>query len=128
MALLQDEAGIALSEPLAADVNRSRRAREESLGVYQQLLATDPSNTTWLYNPLMAEIHLLSLVPPDQWTAREFRGLERVESKLAGSSTADASDKDYVRLKFRAHHPRNVVQTGRAAPVKAPGLRRHRCC
>jgi tetratricopeptide (TPR) repeat protein len=97
-----------------ADINRgdlseARRALEESLGIYQQLLANDPSNTTWRYNALTAEIYLLSLVPPDQWTAREFKGLERVESKLAGSSTADASDKDYIRLKFRAHHLRNVV-------------------
>ena len=97
-----------------ADINRgdlgeARRALEESLGVHQQLLANDPSNTTWLYNALTAEIYLLSLVPPDRWTARESRSLERVESKLAGSSTADASDKDYIRLKFRVHHLRNVV-------------------
>ena len=97
-----------------ADINRgdlgeARRALEESLGVYRQLLENDPSNATWLYNALTAEIYLLTLVPPDRWTARESRSLERVESKLAGSSTADASDKDYIRLKFRVHHLRNVV-------------------
>jgi hypothetical protein len=73
------------------------------------LLENDPSNTTWLYNALTAETHLLSLVPPDQWTARESTVLERVETRLAGSSTADASDKDYIRLKFRVRYLRNVV-------------------
>jgi tetratricopeptide (TPR) repeat protein len=97
-----------------ADINRghlgeARRVLEESLGVYRKLLENDPSNATWLYNALTAETYLLSLVPPDQWAAREFTVLERVESKLASSSTADASDKDYIRLKFRVRHLRNVV-------------------
>jgi tetratricopeptide (TPR) repeat protein len=97
-----------------ADINRgavgeARRALEESVGVYRKLLENDPSNTTWLYNALTAEIHLLSLVPPGQWTARELAGLERIESKLAGSSTVDASDKDYLRLKFRVRYLRDVL-------------------
>jgi tetratricopeptide (TPR) repeat protein len=97
-----------------ADINRgavgeARRALEESLGIYRKLLENDRSNTTWLYNALTAETLLLSLVPPGQWTAREFAGFERIESKLAGSSTVDASDKDYLRLKFRVCYLRNVL-------------------
>ena len=97
-----------------ADINRgdldeARRALEESLGVYRKLLENDPSNATWLYNALTAETYLLSLVPSDQWTAREYGSLERIESRLAGSSAADASDKDYLRLKFRVRHLRSVV-------------------
>jgi tetratricopeptide (TPR) repeat protein len=97
-----------------ADINRgavaeARRALEESVGVYRKLLENDPSNTTWLYNALTAETQLLSLVPPGQWTARELASLERIESKLAGSSTVDASDKDYLRLKFRVRYLRDVL-------------------
>ncbi len=97
-----------------ADINRgavgeARGALEESLGVYRKLLENDPSNTTWLYNALSAETHLLSLLPPGQWTARELAGLERVESKLAGSSKAAASDKDYIRLKFRVRYLRDIL-------------------
>jgi len=97
-----------------ADISRgavaeARGALEESLGVYRQLLENDPSNATWLFNALTAETYLLGLVPPGQWTAREFAGLERVEAKLAGSSTVDASDKDYIRLKFRVRYLRDVA-------------------
>jgi tetratricopeptide (TPR) repeat protein len=97
-----------------ADINRgavgeARRALEESLGVHRNLLANDSSNTTWLRNALTAETLLLSLAPPGQWTAREFAGLERIESKLAGSSSVDASDKDYLRLKFRVRYLRDVL-------------------
>jgi len=91
------------------EVGEARSALEESLGIYRKLLENDPSNTTWLYNALTAATLLLSLVPPGQWTAHEFAGLERIESKLAGSSTVDASDKDYLRLKFRVRYLRDVL-------------------
>jgi tetratricopeptide (TPR) repeat protein len=90
-------------------VGEARRALDESLGIYRKLLETDPSNTIWLYNALTAETHLLSLVPPGRWTAREFAGLDHVESTLASLSTTDASDKDYIRLKFRVRYLRDVM-------------------
>jgi tetratricopeptide (TPR) repeat protein len=92
-----------------ADINRgqvhdARLALQESLPIYAKLLENDPSNTTWLYNALTAEVNLLSLVPPGQWSAQERAGLARIESKLESSSPRDSSDKDYIRLKFRVRY------------------------
>jgi tetratricopeptide (TPR) repeat protein len=90
-------------------VDEARGALEEALVVYGTLLKNDPSNTTWLYNALTAEANLLSTYPPGQWSAREQSRLERIESKLGGSSSGDSSDKDFIRLKFRVRHLRDVA-------------------
>lgn len=90
------------------DVHDARHALQESLAVYGKLLENDPSNTTWLYNALTAEANLLSLIPPDQWSAQERAALARIDSKLESSSPRDSSDKDYIRLKFRVRYLRDI--------------------
>jgi tetratricopeptide (TPR) repeat protein len=112
--ILQAEADIS-----RGDVSGARRALEESLVVYGKLLAIDPTNTTWLYNALTAETHLLSLVPPGRWTARERAALGRIESRLASSSSGDASDKDYIRLKFRVRNLHDIVLLHQGDPAAA---------
>jgi tetratricopeptide (TPR) repeat protein len=112
--ILQAEADIS-----RGDVGGARRALEESLAVYGKLLEIDPTNTTWLYSALTAETHLLSLVPPGQWTSQERAALERIESKLASSSSGDESDKDYIRLKFRVHNLRDIVLLHQGDPGAA---------
>jgi len=101
------------------DVDGARRALEESIAVYAKLLEIDPTNVTWLYNALTAETHLLSLVPPGEWTARERAALERIESRLANSSSGDESDKDYIRLKFRVRNLRDIVLLHQGDPEAA---------
>jgi tetratricopeptide (TPR) repeat protein len=91
------------------DVDEARNALVAALAVYGKLLQFDPTNTTWRYNALTAETLLLSLVPPRRWTRQQHAALERIESTLAGSTSGDASDKDYVRLAFRVRNLRNVV-------------------
>jgi tetratricopeptide (TPR) repeat protein len=101
--ILQSESDINRGE-----VDEARRALEESLVVCRKLLDNDPSNTTWRYNALRAEIDLLSLIPPGDWTAKEHADLKRIELQLAESPGNDSSDKDYIRLKFRVYLLRNV--------------------
>jgi tetratricopeptide (TPR) repeat protein len=110
------------------DVGGARRGLEEALAVYGNLLEIDPTNTTWLYNALTAETYLLSLVPPGQWTAREGATLERIESRLKGSSSADSSDKDYIRVKFRVRNLNDIVLLHRgdaAAALRSAQQTRH---
>jgi tetratricopeptide (TPR) repeat protein len=101
------------------DVSGARRALEESLIVYAKLLQIDPTNTTWLYNALTAETHLLSLVPPGQWTSQERAALERIETRLANWSSSDESDKDYIRLKFRVRNLHDIILLHQGDPEEA---------
>jgi eukaryotic-like serine/threonine-protein kinase len=102
---------------LRGDLSNARRALEEVLAVYGNLLKIDPTNIIWLLNALRAETYLLSLVPPGQWTAQERAALERIQSRLAGSSSADASDKDLIALQFRVRglHDNVLLHQGDAA-------------
>ncbi|HQR49395.1 MAG TPA: tetratricopeptide repeat protein, partial [Steroidobacteraceae bacterium] len=104
-----------------ADINRgnvaeAKRALGESLAVYRTLLENDPTNTTWRYNALTAETVLLGLIPPGEWTAQERASLQRIESTLGGASSADASDKDYIRLEFRVRNLRDIVLLHQGEP------------
>jgi tetratricopeptide (TPR) repeat protein len=104
MLLLQSEADIERGE-----IDEARRALEESRAIYRKLLEFDPSNATWSYSALKVETHLLSLVPPDEWTATEHADLARVESRLGQSSTHDFSDKDQLRSVFHIRVLRDVL-------------------
>jgi tetratricopeptide (TPR) repeat protein len=104
MLLLQSESDIERGE-----IDEARRALEESRAIYRKLLEFDPGNATWSYSALKVETHLLSLVPPDEWTAKEHLELARVESRLGQSFTRDFSDKDYLRSVFHIRVLRDVL-------------------
>jgi tetratricopeptide (TPR) repeat protein len=102
--LLQSESDISRGE-----ISEARDALEESQAIFRELLKTDPSNATWSYSALQAENHLLSLVPPDEWTAKEYSKLARVESQLGQSAASDFSDKDHLRAVFRMRLLRDAL-------------------
>lgn len=91
------------------EISEARAALEQSQAVFRELLKTDPSNARWSYDALLAENDLLSLVPPDKWTAKEHAELARVESQLGQSAASDFSDKDYLRSVFHVRVLRSVL-------------------
>jgi tetratricopeptide (TPR) repeat protein len=104
MLLLQSDSDVELGE-----IDAARRALEESRAIFRVLTELDPSNANWLYTALEVEIRLLSLVRPDQWTAKEHSGLARIESRLGQSAAGDLSDVDHLRSVFRMRLLRNAV-------------------
>jgi tetratricopeptide (TPR) repeat protein len=66
---------------------------ESTRAIYKGLLATDPSNTFWRQNALVADYYLVAASEPDQWTPQLRQLLDATAGGLQALADKDPTNK-----------------------------------